>query len=1039
MKPNFKDGIVVAGISGRWPKSRNVHEFMENLLSGEDMIGGFNPISLRGSKAGVFVGTYGEESRTFLKTTTDDPNLLFGTFLSMLPNQVSFAFDFRGPSLVTDTACSSSLVALHEAILNIRSGQCDAAIVAGVNLSLDSDNTKRFNSLGMLSRDGKCKAFDISANGYVRSEAAVVVFICKESFARRSYAKILNAKVSSDGGKDQGILFPSGLAQEQLLREVYTEAGIDPENVSYLEAHGTGTATGDRQEVNAIDRAFCMNRHSGPLLIGSLKSNMGHSETASATTNNAVYFALSTVRDRERIGLLQLIQNTNIPGHRFRGYCIPEACKMEIEEMKSKPGLSQTWFILSDPVTFKSSNLVHHCACVCAIQIALVELLASIDIAPQQIFGHSFGEFSCAYVDGCYNIEETLLTSWAILTACVDSNLPPGAMASVGLRWDDNKTLSEGTFPACYNATDNMTVAGSPKSIKELLEHLKGAGIFARQINSLGFAFHSDLMKPAEAQMMENVRVLNLSTKTRSPKWISTSQSSDEIKLLSGRYFVNNILSPVLFHSAVERIPSHAVVIEIAPHGLFQTILKRSLPETCLSISLTDRNQSCAQFFLRSVGKLFVSGLHPKINQLYPELKFPLRSAAPPLSLLIQWNHQDSWKVADLPASRAGNDIEINLENPAHEFYCGYKINGQLLFPPSGFLVSIWRVLAEKVGTSMDHPITFENIVFNRACCTSTQYVTKCICSIDTSGNFEVFENGNSVVTGSVRFEDAEVFKTEAKFSENDKVYTQAEVYDRFRKVGYEFSGSFKSLLGVEVSSRWASTVWHKNWAVLLESLLQFEIFPNLSNQALMPSRIQKVSIDRGCLKVVTGQRIPTDMIMYRDPNLKLVSCDGIEIRGVELLPINCFGDFNQDSANIKAHLAAQSVSSFMLGFSKELAKQNIVGSYIAIERGILGLLNDVTGTTVGTDDSRQIGVEFSGLLSGHKVMGYARFEATTAQLISIVHWRVPDSWPLLDTATVPTAYATAYYALIIRGTLKHNESIWIQCGDEAVGEAAIA
>ncbi|CAG7726715.1 unnamed protein product [Allacma fusca] len=245
------------------------------------MDAGFNPTSLRGSKVGVFVGTMCEDSRILLKSTTDDPNLLFGTFLSMLPNQISFAFDFHGPSLATDTACSSSLVALNEAILNIRCGNCDAAIVAGVHLNLDSDFPKRYTGLGMLSADGKCKTFDVSANGYVRSEAAVVVFICKESFARRSYAKILNEKVSSDGGKDQGILFPSGLAQERLLREVYTEAGIDPENISYIEAHGTGTLAGDTQEINAIDRTFCTNRQSGPLLIGSFKSNMGHPEPAS--------------------------------------------------------------------------------------------------------------------------------------------------------------------------------------------------------------------------------------------------------------------------------------------------------------------------------------------------------------------------------------------------------------------------------------------------------------------------------------------------------------------------------------------------------------------------------------------------------------------------------------------------------------------------------------------------------------------------------------------------------------------------------------
>ncbi|CAG7725773.1 unnamed protein product [Allacma fusca] len=494
-----------------------------------------------------------------------------------------------------------------------------------------------------------------------------------------------------------------------------------------------------------------------------------------------------------------------------------------------------------------------------------------------------------------------------------------------------------------------------------------------------------------------------------------------------------------MFHSAVQRIPSHAVVIEIAPHGLFQTILKRSLHETCVSISLTDRNQSSAPFFLRSVGKLFVSGLQPKINKLYPELQFPLRSAAPPLSLLIQWNHQDSWKVAGLPANGTGNDFEINLENPAQEFYCGYKINGQLLFPPSGFLVSIWRVLAEKVGTSMDRPITFENIVFNSVCYTSTQYVTKFICNINTSGDFEILENGNSVVTGSVRFEDAEMFKTEDKVSENDKVYTQAEVYDRLRKVGYEFSGSFKSLIEVEVGSHWGSVAWHENLAVLLESLLQLEIFPNLSNQALLPFRIQKVTIDVGCLRDVTGQRIRTHMIISRDKNLKLVSCTGIEIRGVQLLPVNCFGDFNPDSENIKANLAAESLPNLLLGFGKELAKQNIVGSYIAIEQGILGLLNDFAVNTVGTIGSRQTSVEFSGVVSGQKVMGLAKFQAGTVQLISVVHWRIPDTWSLRDAATVPTAYATAYYALIVRGTLKHKENILIQHGDEAVGEAAIA
>ncbi|CAG7819786.1 unnamed protein product, partial [Allacma fusca] len=255
----------------------------------------------------------------------------------------------------------------------------------------------------------------------------------------------------------------------------------------------------------------------------------------SATTANAVECALSTVRDKERIGLLQLIQNTNIPGHRFRGYCIPEVCEMKIEELNSTNVAMETWFVFSglgsqwdgmgrdllvfkafrdvfvkaadtvklfgidllryivDSATFNASNILYHAVCTCSIEIALVVLLSSIDITPQQIFGHSVGEFACAYADGCCNIEESVLTTWAIFKGCLDSNLPPGAMASVGLRWDDKKMPWKDNTPACYNAIDNMMVGGSAASIKELVKYLKGAGIFAREINSQGFAFHSDL------------------------------------------------------------------------------------------------------------------------------------------------------------------------------------------------------------------------------------------------------------------------------------------------------------------------------------------------------------------------------------------------------------------------------------------------------------------------------------------------------------------------------------------------------------------
>lgn len=138
----------------------------------------------------------------------------------------------------------------------------------------------------MLSPQGTCRSFDSEGNGYCRSEAVVVVFLQKEPTANRIYASLVHARSNSDGGKEQGITFPSGEVQKRLLGQVYAEAGINPAHVSYVEAHGTGTKAGDPQELNSMTDVFCTKDRQGPLLIGSTKSNMGHPEPASGTYNN---------------------------------------------------------------------------------------------------------------------------------------------------------------------------------------------------------------------------------------------------------------------------------------------------------------------------------------------------------------------------------------------------------------------------------------------------------------------------------------------------------------------------------------------------------------------------------------------------------------------------------------------------------------------------------------------------------------------------------------------------------------------------------
>lgn len=243
---------------------------------------GINPLETRGTNTGVFIAASSSESEEYWCSEPDKVNGygLTGCARAMFPNRISFTYDFNGPSFGVDTACSSSMIAFHQAVTAIRTGQCNAAIVGGVNLLLKPTNSLQFHRLNMLSADGKCKTFDASGNGYVRAEAVSVLFLQKSSAARRVYATVINSRINTDGHKEQGITFPAGAMQNKLIRECYAEVGLDPAEVGYLETHGTGTKVGDPQEVNSITDVFCKNRKS-PLLVGSVKSNMGHSETAS--------------------------------------------------------------------------------------------------------------------------------------------------------------------------------------------------------------------------------------------------------------------------------------------------------------------------------------------------------------------------------------------------------------------------------------------------------------------------------------------------------------------------------------------------------------------------------------------------------------------------------------------------------------------------------------------------------------------------------------------------------------------------------------
>ncbi|KAI5764340.1 FASN protein [Gulo gulo luscus] len=1063
--------VVIAGMSGKLPESDNMQEFWTNLIGGIDMVtdddrrwkaglyglprrsgklkdlsrfdasffgvhpkqahtmdpqlrlllevayeaildGGINPASLRGTHTGVWVGVSGSEASEALSR---DPETLVGYSMvgcqrAMMANRLSFFFDFKGPSIALDTACSSSLMALQNAYQAIRSGQCPSAIVGGINILLKPNTSVQFMKLGMLSPEGVCRSFDESGSGYCRSEAVVVMLLTKRSLARRVYATILNAGTNTDGCKEQGVTFPSGEAQEQLIRSLYEPAGLAPESLEYIEAHGTGTKVGDPQELNGIDRALCTTRRE-PLLIGSTKSNMGHPEPASGLAAlakvllslehglwapnlhfcspnpeipalqegrlqvvdrplpvrgglvaiNSFGFGGSNVhvvlrpdsrppslatphitlprllrasgrtseavrclleqghrhhRDLAFVSMLNDIAASSPAAMPFRGFTMlgVQDGGLEVREVPQlPPGPRPVWFICSgmgaqwhgmgsslmrlhgfresilrsdevvkplglqvselllskDEATF--DDLVHAFISLTAIQIALIDLLTSMGVRPDGIIGHSLGEVACGYADGCLTREETILTAYWRGQCIKEASIPPGAMAAVGLSWEECKQrCPPGIVPACHNSEDTVTISGPQAEMAVFLEQLKKEGVFAKEVRTGGMAFHSYFMEAIAPTLLQALKKVIREPRPRSARWLSTSIPEAQwqgslARTSSAEYSVNNLVSPVLFQEALYHVPEHAVVLEIAPHALLQAVLKRGLKSSCAIVPLMKKDQTDnLEFFLRSVGRLHLLGIDANPNGLYPPMEVPVPRGTPLISPHIKWDHSQTWDVpaaGDFPNGSSGSsaatvyNIDTSPESPDH-YLVDHCIDGRVLFPATGYLCLVWRTLARALTQNMDDmPVVFEEVTLHQATILpKTGTVALEVRLLEASRAFEVSENGNLIVSGKVyQWEDPDpkLFDSQDGPDPTDPTdpmaafcLSQGEVYKELRLRGYDYGPHFQGVLEANLEGDTGRLLWKDNWVTFLDAALQLSILGMAQRGLRLPTRITSLHID---------------------------------------------------------------------------------------------------------------------------------------------------------------------------------------------------
>ncbi|XP_029849141.2 fatty acid synthase [Ixodes scapularis] len=1009
---------------------------------------GYDPGTLRGRKIGVFMGnTKSETDETFnVQTDKTDGYTLVGCCRAMFSNRVSYCFDFNGPSFTVDTGCSSAMTALSQAMLALRSGQCEAALVGGSTLTLNPIAALNLYRLGMLSPDGKCKAFDADGKGYVRSETVGVFFLQRISQARRIYAKLVHVKANADGFKDEGATFPSGRAQEALLRDVYEEARVDPRSVSYVEAHGTGTKAGDPQELSAISNVFCGEGRKEPLLIGSVKSNMGHSEAAAGICSLAkVILSMETgtipgnlhfnepnpgipslndgsvrVVDRHTPFLGGLVGVNSIgfgganvhaileanPGHHvdsfprekpqlprlvllagrtqesltatldrleadgplpdpayallnrvgqpsvnqfpFRGYSVVavDGSRKPIKGVEHAPSEKRPlWFVftgmgcqwsgmarqmmqfdvfadsirrshellvpfgidLVDLITSDNSSnqtMVSPFVSIVAVQVALVSMLKAAGVEPDGIVGHSLGEIGCGFADGALTAEQTVLCAYWRGRCTELGNLPKGAMAAVGLTWDQAKQrCRNGVILACHNAEDSLTVSGPAEAVAELVAQLKAENVFVREVNSLGVALHSCYMQPVGPALQEALEKVVPEARPRTKRWISSSVPQSRwgeplARKCSAAYHVNNLVSPVLFKEALEHVPKDAIVVEIAPHCLLQAILRRALGPEAICLGLMKRDvPDVPAYFLTSLGKLHAHGVPLQLEPLFPRVPWPVPRGTPSVAHLVSWDHSQSWSVVtykDFFSSPQVSeevvefDLEVAGENDA--YLAGNQIGGRVLFPATKYMVLAWKSLAKLSGKPYTQvPVVFEDLTLHRATIPPKCDLVRLMVNVmRVSGEFEVYEAGTVAASGRIFLaENGQYLLDDEAPSGPPETVTfdldAEDIYKELRLRGYEYSGSFKGILKADILHPYGKLKWEDNWVTFLDTMLQFSIFSNPVRSFNLPVRIHSCKVDPAVHAKVVGTVGDQGVDVVYEKHLNVCHAGGVTMKGLKV------------------------------------------------------------------------------------------------------------------------------------------------------------
>ncbi|XP_059048229.1 fatty acid synthase-like [Achroia grisella] len=680
----------------------------------------------------------------------------------------------------------------------------------------------------------------------------------------------------------------------------------------------------------------------------------------SGRTESAVARILDDLESRtvdvEQIRLLHDIFDKNIVGHKFRGFTLlgstPTRSVPLARDIRYFSGLRRPiWFmysgigtqwsgvattlmtmpafdaaiekchkilkpkginltkIVTDVDYTSIDNILNSFIGIVAIQIGLTDVLKTIGVEPDYIIGHCVGELVCAYADGCFTAEQTIMAAYSQGLAFTETKLIKGSMAMIGASYDQiNSICPLDIDVASYNGPNSVTISGPADVMKRFITKLSAQDIFVKEIPCSNIAFHSRYTAETGHRLLKYLKKVIPSPTVRSKRWVSTSvpQSlwkSSKAELSSAEYHTNNILSPVLFEETSRLINKNAVIIDLASHGSLQTFLEQSMKKDIINISLLQKSHSDnKQILLVALGKLFESGINPHLANLYPNVVFPVSRGTPMLSHLVEWEHGENWYVTCYNKAQdifncAERMVKMSLKDEQSEFLSGHVVNGRNLYPATGYLVLVWETF-DTMGKLCDGmSVIFEDVRFHRATNIPKDGQLIFIISIHRStGNFEITESGISIVTGRILAkenvgQDFRVLPTVPEvFAPNMKHMLTKDFYKELRLRGYQYSGLFRGVLGCTIEGTRGRLAWVNNWVTFMDCMLQLKIIAQDTRGLFVPTRIETLSID-----VNMHYNAISKMNVYSKDNsfevrvypaVNVIRAGGVEIRGLHAAPI---------------------------------------------------------------------------------------------------------------------------------------------------------